>query len=177
MAGRRRSTGVDEEEAVTISNESGPGSGWDELFQLQAQYTAKLTEETLKYLRGLQAALSPRPPGTVVKGDDRRVAVAGGRGARLAFEFTLENRQRVHTPVAPSISPLIGDDGTTWYPAVSFEPAATLMAPDEVRRLAGEIDVPVDIEPGVYRGSIVLHGFVMDGVPLEVTVADAEPAG
>jgi hypothetical protein len=166
---------------MTISNETGHDrdgqdrGGWEDLFQLQAQYSAKLTEEALKYLRSMQSALSPRPPGSVVRADGRRLTGRGAPGGRIRLDVTIENRQRVHTPVSPSVSPFVGDDGTTWYPVVAFEPIATIVAPDDTKQITATVDVPGDLEPGRFVGSIMLHGFVADGVPVEITVIASEP--
>jgi hypothetical protein len=162
---------------MTIDNGSDSATGgWDELWRMQAQFASKLTEETLKYLRGVQASLSPRPPGTVVRADGRRLSASCSPGGTVHLDFTVDNRQRVHTPVSPSITPLVGDDGTTWYPAVAFSPHAAIVAPDDTRQIAVTIEVPDDLEPATFLGSIVLHGFATDGVPLELTVVAEEPA-
>jgi hypothetical protein len=159
---------------MEINNEASEDRRtWEELFRLQAEYSARLTEETLKYLRNLQAALSPRPPGTVVQGDGRRLTGRATPGERIDVSVEIENRQRVHTAVSPAISPLVGEDGTTWYPVASFDPAAAMLVPGEIRTLTVSLDVPDELSLSVFRGSLMLHGFLTEGVPIEITVAAA----
>src|SRR5262249_57752815 len=55
---------------VRITNEGPESSGEGslaELLRLQAEFQAHLAEETLRYLRAVQATLAPRSPGTVVQ--------------------------------------------------------------------------------------------------------------
>lgn len=144
------------------------------LLHLQSQYQARLTEETLKYLRGVQAAFSPRAPGTIVATGGLRLAGTGAAGGQLQLELSVENRQRVHTSVAPSLTPLVSDDGWTWYPTATFDPVALLLAPEEQASLSVSVQLPPEITPGVYRGGLLLLGFLRDSVPVLITV---EPAG
>ena len=162
---------------MPISNEDqGQDAGWDNLIRLQSEYQARLTEETLKYLRSLQAVFSPRPPGTVVRSGDARLVGAGHPGGSVHLDMEIENRQRVHTPATPAVSPMVGDGGTTWYPDAAFEPSAVLLEPDASRALSVTLPLPVDLPPDVYRGSLTLQGFRVEGVPVEITVTVPVPA-
>jgi len=54
--------------STRVSNDSEGSSGpFSELLRLQSDFQARLTEETLRYLRRLQGTLGPTAPGTVVK--------------------------------------------------------------------------------------------------------------
>ncbi len=156
-----------------ISNDSADEDpGWSGLIRLQSEYQARMTEETLRYLRSLQSAFSPRQPGTVVRSSGERLSGTGRPGGTVTFDVTIDNRQRVHTPVTPAVTPLVGDGGTTWYPAATLEPVATLLAPDSARDLSVALPLPDDLPADTYRGSLILHGFRPEGVPIEITVTD-----
>ncbi|MFC7530840.1 hypothetical protein [Actinoplanes sp. GCM10030250] len=159
---------------MRISNhEAGGDSGWDDLVRLQSEYQARLTEETLRYLRGVQAAFSPRAPGTVVQTAGVQVRVSGLPGSRVDVKFSVENRQRVHTTVVPAISLMINDEGWTWYPRAEPSPAALVLAPQDVVTVSMSVELPAELPPGVFRGSIILQGFLPDPMPLQITVGAA----
>jgi hypothetical protein len=158
---------------MDIDNGAGPDRGpLDDILRLQAEYSARLTQDTLTYLRSLQAALSPRSPGTVVASDGRRLVGKAEPGGEVDLSVGVENRQRVHATISPALSPLLGDDGTTWYPEVAFVPDAALIAPDGSLTLHCQVTVPEELPPGGYRGSLLLHGFVADGIPVEIGVGE-----
>ena len=144
--------------------------GWGSLLRLQSEYQARLTEETLKYLRGLQAAFSPRTPGTVVQANGLRLTESGLPGGSVRLDIQVENRQRVHTPVSPSVTPLVSDEGATWYPVAELDPDAMIIGPGESKDLSVTLQLPNEIPPGVFRGSLVLRGFLVEGVPVEITI-------
>ena len=76
----------------------------------------------------------------------------------------------MHTPVSPSVTPLVGDDGSTWYPVAELEPVAMIIGPGETRTLSITLQLPAELPAGVFRGSLVLQGFLVEGVPIEITV-------
>ena len=152
------------------NDSSADDSGWGSLLRLQSEYQARLTEETLRYLRGLQAAFSPRTPGTVVQASGLRLSGSGPPGGSVRLDIQVENRQRVHTPVSPSVTPLVGDDGSTWYPIAELEPDAMIIGPGESRDLSIVVQLPAELPAGVFRGSLVLRGFLVEGVPVDITV-------
>jgi hypothetical protein len=45
-----------------------------------------------------------------------------------------------------------------------------LVGPDETRGLSLTLELPADLPAGCFRGSLVLQGFLAEGVPLEITV-------
>ena len=156
---------------MQISNEEPPGDGaWSQLIRLQSEYQARLAEETIKYLRGLQAAFIPRAPGTIVQPNGARLTGSAAAGGSVTLHAEIENRQRVHTPVSPAVTPLVSDDGRTWYPVAELEPVAMLIGPDETSELSITLQLPDELAPGTFRGALVLQGFLVEGVPLEITV-------
>lgn len=169
---------------MRISNDNddaGPQqSTFTRLIQLQGDFQARLIEETLRYLQKLRGPLSPTAPGTVVRADqDGAVDVAGSVGGRVDVELFLENRQRAHTLVMPQLSPLVAEDGTTWFPETNAPQASTLVPPGQEARLGVSIAIPKELPAGVYRGALMLIGFRNDSVPLSVTISSgsAEPPG
>lgn len=158
---------------MRISNDESTGdSGWTELVRLQSEYQSRLAEETLRYLRGVQAAFSPRAPGTVVQATGARLRVVGAPSGHVDVEVSVENRQRVYTTVAPAITSMTNDDGWTWYPKAEARPVAMLLAPDEVAAVSIRVQLPTELSPGVFRGSLILQGFVREPIPLEIVVEE-----
>jgi hypothetical protein len=148
-----------------------------ELLRLQMEFQARLAEEALRYLRRLQGAGTPAAPGTVLVPDGSVVLQASGSpGASVSLDVDVENRQRVHCVVTPAVTPLVDAGGVTWFPATESSPASTLIAPGEVKTLSVALQLPADLQPGTYRGALLLQGFREGGVPVSVTVAGPGPA-
>ena len=165
---------------MRITNEGPESSGQDslaELLRLQAEFQAHLAEETLRYLRAVQATLAPRSPGTVVQpAPDARLEATAAPGEDVRLSFDLENRQRVHSQATPALTPLVADTGATWFPAARPDPVSTLVPPGEVVAFTIDVAVPADVPPGTYRGTLVLQGFRQDGLPVVITVVGSESA-
>jgi hypothetical protein len=168
------------DEPPRISNETqaaGAGGPISELMRLQSDFYARLTDELLRYLRGLQATLAPVTPGTVVRaaaGLTLRAAAAPGATAELGL--VLENVQRVHCLATVALSPLVASDGTTWYPQTRPPFISKLVAPDETAALSVPVQVPDDMPAGTYRGALHLQGFRGGALPVELTVTAAAAA-
>jgi hypothetical protein len=153
--------------------EAGTGSQFSELLKLQSEFQNRIAEETLRYLRRLQGAAAPASPGTVVVPEkERELYSAGSPGDAIETVLEIENRQRVHCMVTPSLSPQVGNSGITWFPDAEISPAAVLLAPDEVAVLRISVTVPANIPAGSYRGALLLQGlsngaigFAVDVVP------------
>ena len=165
---------------MRISNE-GPREGFGqfgELLRAQAEFQARLAEETFRYLRKLQGMLEPHAPGTVVQptGDDQ-VRAEGSPGETVELRLEIENRQRVHCVARPALTPLAGPEGSTWFAAAQPVPESALLAPDERCRLVIRVPLPAVMPPGTYRGSLVLQGFRDGALPVAVDVVAAEEAG
>jgi hypothetical protein len=141
---------------MTEDNSQNPISEW---IRVQADFQARLTNETFRYLRRLQGAVAPVTPGTVVLPEERfdlnARAVPGG-----TFEITLEvkNYQRVHAVAAPGIDPLVSSSGTTWYPEVDFLPEFSLIGPDQTVEFQVRVSVPPNLPTGNYMGVLSLRG-------------------
>lgn len=145
-----------------------------DLLRLQTDFQQRLASETLRYLRQLQGLVGPTVPGTLVLPDPGLELQAEVRpGAKLAIEVVLENRQRVHTLVSSSLSPLVSDRGVTWFVEAEVEPASVLLASGDSRTLTLAIATPEDVPVGIYRGALLLHGFERGALPVRITVAAA----
>lgn len=158
---------------MRIPNEpDGPsGAPFDQWVQLQADFQARLAEETLKYLRRLQHAASPSAPGTVVvPGEHAELRATASAGQRVRLTLEVENRQRVHCVVSPALTPLVATSGTTWFPAAEPSPPLALLASGAVEELSVDLAVPDKLTAGTYRGLLLLQGFSDSGVPVAVEV-------
>jgi hypothetical protein len=152
-----------------------PGGAFSELLRMQAEFQARLTDETLRYLRRLQGVLAPHAPGTVVQADPSVILAAQGRpGDAVDIETQVENRQRVHTVLSPSLTPLVSSAGTTWFPAFVAKPAYTLLAAGETTTLVLTITIPAELAAGCYRGALTLRGFGGADLPVAVDVVSAD---
>jgi hypothetical protein len=159
-----------------ISNENdeqkSESSGFARLLRLQSELQARLVEETMRYVQKLRGPLSPTAPGTVLRPRKEDLLHALGTiGSKACIELHLENRQRAHTMVMPLLSPLIGLDGTTWYPESHTSGGSTLLAPGEIATLALSLDIPAELPVGSYHGAVTLVGFRNSSLPLVVTVS------
>ncbi|HEY6292711.1 MAG TPA: hypothetical protein VI455_14270 [Terriglobia bacterium] len=158
---------------MRVPNEPGePKGSFYEFLQLQNDFYGRLAEETMKYLRRLQAAGAPATPGTVLLPDGSvELRGSGTPGASVEFRLEVENRQRVHCMVTPMLSPLVDASGTTWFPAARLQPPSKLLAPEEVGELVIAIPLPADVPAGTYRGALLLQGFREGAIAVAVTVA------
>jgi hypothetical protein len=145
------------------------------MFRLQADFQARLAEETLRYLRRLQGSMMPAAPGTVVMPSDElelRAIAEPGAKAELAVE--VENLQRVHCMVTPQLTPLVSTAGVTWFPATDPATASRLIAPNAMERLAIIVAIPQELPIGEYRGALLLQGFRKNSLPVVVSVGRTE---
>lgn len=158
---------------MRVSNEpgAGPSGAFSEMFRLQADFQARLAEETLRYMRRLQGAVVPAAPGTVMMPADgmelKATAAAGGQ-AVLALE--IENLQRVHCMVTPQLTPLVSAAGVTWFPAAEMATASRLVAPGGVERIEIPVAVPGELPDGDYRGALLLQGFRQSTIPVTFAI-------
>jgi hypothetical protein len=165
---------------MRISNEAGgpqgPKGAFAELFRLQADFQARLAEETLRYLRRLQGAVVPASPGTVVEpGDGFELRAAGEPGGQVELALEVENLQRVHCMVTPQLSPLVSTTGVTWFPAAEPSTSSRLVAPGAVERIALSISMPANLPRAEYRGALLLQGFRHTSLPVVID-AGSRPA-
>jgi hypothetical protein len=144
---------------------------------MQAEFQTRLVEETTRYLRRLQGIFEPSAPGTVLQPDDEALVSAPcAAGGTVELTVEVENRQRVHTMVTPSVTPLVEPNGTTFFPAAEFSPPSRLLAPEEVDTLTLRLHLPAELAPATYRGMLILQGFRDGGVPLVVEVSPPQAA-
>jgi hypothetical protein len=152
-------------------SEQMPDGPARDLMRLQVDFHARLAEETTRYLRRLQAMLSPAAPGTVVRSDGAECLGAAGRpGDTVTLRVDVENRQASHCMVTPMLSVLADDGGTTWFPDADLVPASALLAPNEKRVLEVHLPLPEDVPPGSFRGVLILLGFRASGIPVLIDV-------
>jgi len=161
---------------VTNEPSDDDGGPLHDLLRLQADFQARLAEETLRYLRRMQAAVAPPVPGTVLRPDGAPLEAAGSAGSDVRVEVEIENRQRAHCMVSPTVSPLVTPDGTTWFPDAQIDPPSLLLAPDEVATMAVGLPLPADLPAGTYSGALLLPGFRSAGVALRLHVEPEQPA-
>jgi hypothetical protein len=162
---------------MRIVNDEPGGGPFAELVKMQAEFQTRLIEETTRYLRRLQGVFEPRAPGTVLQpGNETLVSAPSTAGETVELNVEVENRQRVHTMVTPSVTPLVESNGTTFFPAAEFSPPSRLLAPEEVAILTLRLPLPAELTPGTYRGMLILQGFRDGGVPLVVEVSAPQAA-
>lgn len=161
-----------------VHNEAvDPDGPFQQLLQAQADFHARLADETLRYLRRLSALSGPWVPGTVVAAqDDHALDVSGSPGSPVRLELEVENRQDVHCLVTPVLTAMIDRAGTTWYPAVDARPPTSLLAPGDCTRWEISVDLPPELPAGDYHGALLLHGFTDGGIATTIQVVDATPA-
>ena len=157
---------------MRLSNEPEQSEGLlGQLIKLQTEFSARLTEETIRYLRRLQGMAAPAAPGTVVlPGETSVVEAAGQPGGSANIELEVENRQRVHTVVSASLTAMVAASGVTWFPQGEVEPALLIVAPAETRLLTISVPIPTEIPEDTYRGAVLMPGFTESGVPIAVAV-------
>ncbi len=151
------------------------GATAQQLLRLQNDFHARLTVETLHYLRGLQSALGPAAPGTVLvprRGATLRASTEPGQQVQLRMEVA--NAQAVHCVVSPALSPLVAASGVTWFAAADVDPPYLLIAPGGSEVAVVDIAVPVTLPAGDYRGMLLMHG-APDGLPVSIKVVSATP--
>jgi hypothetical protein len=145
------------------------------LLRLQNEFYARLSEETVNYLRNLGGVLAPAAPGTVLLPDPgAELTATAAPGETVALAVEVVNEQVVHCVVTPTLSTLVDRTGVTWFPAARAVPPYLAVPPGQVERAALEIAVPDELPAGDYRGVLLLHG-LPHGLPVTITVRLAEP--
>lgn len=140
-----------------------------EYLRLQAEFQTRLTDETIKYLQGLQQLSVPGTPGSFfVSVSERKLHVSGRRGTTVSVEIELENHQRIYTIVNALLGPLSSTAGVTWFPSVRPEPALLFIAPGQNQQLTLNIAIPDTLPIGEYHGVLSLAGF--SGEPIAVSI-------
>lgn len=156
----------------TIGDSGGPEAPFSELVRLQMDFQARLAEETLRYVRRIQASALPITPSTVVRADPNRPPLRCTAAESIVVTERLENRQRVHAIVTAALTPLVADDGTTWF--AQTEPTTAIVPPGEDGSVEFRFDVPAQLPAGTYRGALVLTG--LEGVAVPIAIEVRSPA-
>ena len=147
-----------------------------DLLRLQTDFQQRLASETLRYLRQLQGLVGPTVPGTLVLPDAGfELAGQSQAGSQLTLSVALENRQRVHSLVSPSLSPLVSDAGATWFVEAEVVPQSVLLASGETATASMNIVVPNGLPNGTYRGALLLHGYERGALPVRIVIEAPEP--
>lgn len=157
---------------VRISTDPGGRSAEAsaQVLRLQNDFYARLAEETLNYLRGLQGVLVPAAPGTVLLPEPGAALGAAGRpGDAVGLTLEITNDQPVHCVVTPALSSLVSPSGVTWFPSARVHPAYLLVPPGRTETSHIELTLPAELPVGVYRGVLLLHG-APQGVAVTITV-------
>lgn len=165
---------------MRVTNEAiDPEGPFQQLLAAQADFHARLADETLRYLRRLSSLSGPWTPGTfVAPADGGTLEATASPGSPARLELEVDNRQEVHCLVTPVLTTMIDGAGTTWYPSLDVDPPTSLIAPGECTAWRIAVDVPAELPAGVYHGALLLHGFVDSGVAVTIRVdVDAETAG
>ena len=152
----------------TIGDAGEPEAPFSELVRMQMDFQTRLAEETLRYLRRVQASGFPTTPSTVVRADRERPAVHGNAGSSVTLVERIENRQRVHAIVTAMLTPLVSGSGTTWFP--QSDPTTLIVPPGERSTLELSIDIPPELPPGTYRGALSFTGLEHGALPVAVQV-------
>jgi len=155
------------------TGDSPPKGAFGELIRLQSEFSSRLAEETVKYLRNLQGVMGPASPGTVVLPDaefEAKASTVAGAAATLTIE--LENLQRVHCLVTPKLTPLVSAEGVTWFPDASPGLTSLMMPPGTTRTIEYSVQVPGDLPSGRYHGALLLVGFRDSALPVAIEVKE-----
>jgi hypothetical protein len=146
-----------------------------DLLRLQTDFQQRLASETLRYLRQLQGLVGPTVPGTLVMPDvDFELVGHGQPASQLKLAVALENRQRVHSLVSPSLSPLVSDAGATWFVEAEVTPVSVLLASGETATASITITAPEGLPSGTYRGALLLHGYERGALPVRIVIEAPE---
>ena len=146
------------------------------LLKLQTEFYARLTEETLKYLRHVQAASLPSTPGTVLlPREGLQLETSGAPGDTVELQLEIENRQRVHCVVTPMLSPFVHASGATWFPSAVHQ-TSLLLAPEQIDTIKMQLPLPAGIPDGVFRGALLLQGFRENAILVAITITPAKTA-
>jgi len=160
-----------------MSKEESPKNPLSDWLHLQADFQARLADETLRYLRRLQGAAAPVTPGTVLVPEDGSELTARTKSGG-SFEITLDvkNYQRVHAMAAPALDPMVSSSGITWYPEAEFSPEFSLVAPDESIKFVLRVNVPAILPSGTYIGALSLRGLRQQIFRISVDVSGSKAA-
>lgn len=149
-----------------------------DLLQLQLDYYARLSEQSVQYLNAVVALAerSVAPPAAVPDTAATATVLSGRLGDTVAFQFALDNPNDEAVSAAIECREWLGRDGArVAADSLSFEPAATVIEPKSSRTVLGRITIDERFAPGgTYDTLIRVAGF--PGREVAITLAVAERA-
>lgn len=146
-----------------------------DLLQLQLDYYARLSEQSVQYLNAVVAraerAVAPPPPDTTASA----TVLSGRPGEVVAFQFALDNPNEQAVNAAIESRDWLGSDGSrVAADCLSFEPAATVVEPRSNRSVIGRLAIDERFAPGAtYDTLIRVAGFPGREVAITLVVGDA----
>lgn len=144
-----------------------------DLLQLQLDYVARLSEQSVQYLNTVVALAEQAvaPPALIPDTTASATVLSGRCGETLAFQFALDNPNPQPVSAAIESREWLGRDGTrVAADSLSFEPAATVVEPKANRTILGRIVIDDRFVPGVtYDTLIRVAGF--PGREIAITLA------
>lgn len=127
------------------------------------------------WLRELVWLLGPvAPPIGIRSASD--VSVTAEAGTVAVAEVQLSNRQGAATSITIEPGPLRTDAGVEWFPQVVARSGRLVRAHEECT-VTISLDVPHDLPPATYRGSLVVLGMIGSGPDLVVHVSAPDRSG
>ena len=148
-----------------------------ELLQLQLDYYARLSEQSLQYMNAVVSlaesvvAAPPRVADTAASA----TLLSGKPGETVAFQFQLDNPNDQPVNAAIESREWLGRDGQrVGADSMSFEPAATVIEPKSSRTVLGRVRIDERFAPGAaYDTLIRVAGFPGREVAITLAVAAA----
>lgn len=146
-----------------------------ELLQLQLDYYARLSEQSLQYLNAivtLAESVVAAPP-RVADTTASATVLSGNPGETVAFQFQLDNPNDQPVNAAIESREWLGRDGQrVAADSMSFDPSATVIEPNASRMVIGRVRIDERFAPGgAYDTLIRVAGF--PGREVAVTLAVA----
>lgn len=151
-----------------------------DLLQLQLDYYARLSEQSVQYLSAVvaRAERAVAPPKPVPDTAASATVLSGRPGETLAFQFALDNPNEQAVNAAIESREWLGRDGSrVAADCLSFEPAATVIEPRSNRSVIGRIAIDERFAPGAtYDTLIRVAGFPGREVAITLVVGDRPAA-
>lgn len=149
-----------------------------ELLQLQLDYYAQLSEQSLQYMNAvvsLAESVVGAPP-RVADTAASATLLSGKPGETVVFQFQLDNPNDQPVNAAIESRDWLGRDGqSVGADSMSFEPAATVIDPKSSRTVLGRVTIDERFAPGaVYDTLIRVAGFPGREVAITLAVAVAK---
>ncbi len=146
-----------------------------ELLQLQLDYYARLSEQSLQYMNAvvsLAESVVAAPP-RVADTTASATLLSGKSGETVAFQFQLDNPNDQPVNAAIESREWLGRDGQRIAAdSMSFDPAATVIEPKSSRTVLGRVTIDERFAPGVaYDTLIRVAGFPGREVAITLAVA------